>query len=108
MTMQVDGNSGPIHLNPPVEVLSTCTVLFGLILISTLGSSGRLILPTMTNSPCDILAVVINISACVLPLQVITMAVVAATLAPMSFESMASLPRPCRLIPSANAKRFEQ
>jgi hypothetical protein len=92
--MQVDGNSGPIHLNPPVEVLSTCTVLFGLIFISTFGSRGRLILPTMTNSPCDILAVVMNISACALPPQVIAKVIVAAALAPISFASMASLP--CR------------
>ena len=75
--MQVEGNSGPIHLNPPVGVLSTCTVLLGLILISTLGSRGRLTLPTMTNSPRDMLAVVINISACALSRHVITQASIA-------------------------------
>jgi hypothetical protein len=47
-TMQVEGNSGPIQRKPPVELLSTCTVLFGLILICALGSRGRL-----TNSSRD-------------------------------------------------------
>jgi hypothetical protein len=89
--MQVEGNSGPIHLNPPVEVLSTCTVLLGLILISTLGSRGRLTLPTITNSPCDILAVVMNISACAFPFPVITQTVVTARTLPMSFVSMEGL-----------------
>ncbi|MCK1393262.1 hypothetical protein [Bradyrhizobium sp. 1] len=70
-TMQVEGKSGPIHRNPPVEVLSTFTVLLGLILISTPGSRGRLTRPTMTNSPCDMAAVVISISACALPVHII-------------------------------------
>ena len=90
--MQVEGNSGPIHLNPPVEVLSTCTVLLGLILISTLGSRGRLTLPTITNSPCEMVAVVINISAFAFPPHVITQAVVTARTAPMNFANMASSP----------------
>jgi hypothetical protein len=70
-TMQVEGNSGPIHRNPPVEVPSTFTVLLGLILISTPGSRGRLTRPTMTNSPRDMVAVVISISACALPVHII-------------------------------------
>ena len=90
--MQVEGNSGPIHLNPPVGVLSTCTVLLGLILISTLGSRGRLTLPTMTNSPRDMLAVVINISACALSRHVITQAAATAATVLISFASMASCP----------------
>src|SRR4029078_10830554 len=39
-TMQVGGNSGPIQRNPPVEVLSTWTVLAGLVLIWPLGGRG--------------------------------------------------------------------
>jgi hypothetical protein len=93
-TMQVEGNSGPIQRNPPVELLSTCTVLLGLILICTLGSRGRLILPTITRSPPDMAAVVINTSARAFPPHVITQAVVTATTARISFASMAS---PCVL-----------
>ena len=65
-TMQVEGNSGPTQRNPPVELLSTCTVLLGPILRRTLCSRGRLTLPAITSSPCEMVAVVINISACVL------------------------------------------
>jgi hypothetical protein len=90
--MQVEGNSGPIHLNPPVEVLSTCTVLFGLILISTLGSRGRLTLPTITNSPRDMVAVVINISAYAFPSHVIAQAVITARTVPMNLAGMAGFP----------------
>jgi hypothetical protein len=90
--MQVDGNSGPIHLNPPVEVLSTRTVLPGLILISTLGSRGRLTLPTITNSPRDMVAVVINISAYAFPSHGIAQAVVTARTVPMNLASMAGFP----------------
>ena len=91
--MQVEGNSGPIHLNPPVEVLSTCTVLLGLILISTLGSRGRLTLPTITNSPRVMVAVVINISACALPSHVIAQAVITAMTVPMNLARMAGFLR---------------
>lgn len=90
--MQVEGNSGPIHLNPPVEVLSTCTVLLGLILICTLGSRGRLTLPTIVSSPRDMEAVVISISARAFPFQVITQAVITATMARISFASTTNLP----------------
>src|ERR1700730_8548635 len=93
-TMQVEGNSGPIHLNPPVRLLSTCPVLLGLILICTLGSRGCLILPTITNSPPDMAAVVINTSARAFSPHVITQAVVTAMTARISFASMAS---PCIL-----------
>ena len=78
--MQVEGNSGPIQRNPPVELLSTCTVLFGLILICTLGSRGRLTLPTIVNSPRDMAAVVISISARAFPPHVIIQIVVTATM----------------------------
>ena len=91
-TMQVEGNSGPIQRNPPVELLSTCTVLLGLILICTLCSRGRLTLPTIVNSPRDMAAVVINISARAFPPHVITYAVATATTARISFASMANLP----------------
>jgi hypothetical protein len=87
--MQVDGNSDPIQRNPPVELLSTCTVLLGLILIWTLGSRGRLTLPTIVNSPRDMAAVEINISARALPAHVITQADVTATAARISFASIA-------------------
>jgi hypothetical protein len=86
-TRQVDGNSGPIQRNPPVEVLSTCTVLLGLILICTMGSRTPLTLPTIVNSPRDMAAVVINISARAFPPHAITQADV--TTAPISFASMA-------------------
>jgi hypothetical protein len=89
--MQVEGNSSPIHLNPPVLVLSTCTVLLGLILICTAGSRGRLTLPTITNSPPEMAAVVINISARAFPPHVITQAIVTAT-ARMSFATKAESP----------------
>src|SRR6516165_9918086 len=88
-TMQVEGNSGPIQRNPPVELLSTCTVLLGLILICTLGSRGRLTLPTIVNSPRVMAAVVMSISARAFPLQVIAQAVVTAT-ARIIFASMSS------------------
>ena len=90
--MHVEGNSGPIHLNPPVAVLSTCTVLLGLILISTLGSRGRLTLPTITNSPRVMVAVVINISACAVSGHVIAQAIVAAATELMSFACTARFP----------------
>jgi hypothetical protein len=93
-TIQVEGNSAPIHLKPPVDVLSTCTVLVGLILISTLGSRGRLTRPATTNSPRDMVAVVIKISAWAFPLNV-TRQAVEATAVPISFVRIASLP--CRL-----------
>jgi hypothetical protein len=91
-TMQVDGNSGPIHRNPPVEVLSTFTVLLGLILISTLGSRGRLTLPTMTNSPCDMVAVVMNISACALSVHAIAKPAIRAPTVPKGFANIMGLP----------------
>jgi hypothetical protein len=72
--MQVEGNSGPIQRNPPVELLSTCTVLLGPILICTLCSRGRLTLPTIVNSPRVMAAVVINISARAFPPHAITQA----------------------------------
>src|SRR6516165_880572 len=90
-TMQVEGNSGPIQRNPPVELLSTCTVLLGLILICTLGSRGRPTLPTIVNSPHVMAVVVIGISARAFPPQMITQAVVTAT-ARIIFASM-SVPR---------------
>ena len=90
--MQVEGNSSPIHLNPPVLVLSTCTVLLGLILICTAGSRGRLTLPTITNSPPEMAAVVISISARAFPPHVITQAVVTATMARISFASIGKFP----------------
>src|SRR5262245_19663335 len=89
LTMHVEGNSGPIHLNPPVEVLSTRTVLLGLILISTLGSRGRLTLPTITSSPRDMVAFVINISAYAFPSHVVTQAVITARTVPMNLASIA-------------------
>ena len=61
--MQVAGNSWPVHLNPPVAVLLTFTVLVGLILISTVESSVRRIRPSIVKSPRLMLAVVIKISA---------------------------------------------
>jgi hypothetical protein len=85
--MQVAGNSGPIQRNPPVEVLSTSTVLVGLILRRTLCSRGRLTLPTIVNSPRVMAAVVINISARAFSLDAITQAVVTAA-TPISFASM--------------------
>jgi hypothetical protein len=94
--MQVEGNSGPIQRNPPVELLSTCTVLLGLILIFTLCSRGRLILPTIVNSPRVMAAVVINISARAFPLHVITQAVATAATARVSFASMAISPAFCQ------------
>jgi len=83
-------HAGP-RRNPPVELLSTCTVLFGLILICTLGSRGRPTLPTIVNSPHVMAAVVIGISARAFPPQMITQAVVTAT-ARIIFASM-SVPR---------------
>jgi hypothetical protein len=59
----VAGNSWPIHLKAPVAVVSTFTVLSGLILISTLGSRVRRIRPSMTRSPCLIVALATAISA---------------------------------------------
>jgi hypothetical protein len=76
--MQVEGNSGPIQRNPPVELLSTCTAFPGLILIYTLCSRGRLTLPTIVNSPRVMAAFVINISARAFPPHVVTQAVVTA------------------------------
>jgi hypothetical protein len=87
-TMHVEGYSNPIHLNPPVGVLSTWTVLPGLILICTLGSRGRLTLPTITNSPRVIAAVVTNISAHAFPPHVATVTVATARTARTSFASM--------------------
>jgi hypothetical protein len=87
--MQVEGNSGPIQRNPPVELLSTRTVLLGLILILTLCSRGRLTLPTIVNSPRVMVAVVISISARAFPPHVITQVVVTATTARISFASTA-------------------
>jgi hypothetical protein len=95
-TMQVEGNSGPIQRNPPVELLSTCTVLLGLILMCTLCSRGRLTLPTIVNSPRVMAAVVINISARAFPPHVITQAVVTAATARISFASMAIPPAFCQ------------
>jgi glucan phosphoethanolaminetransferase (alkaline phosphatase superfamily) len=68
-------------------VLSTCTVLLGLILICTMGSRTRRTLPTIVNSPRDMAAVVINISARAFPAHASTQADV--TTAPISFASMA-------------------
>jgi hypothetical protein len=90
--MQVEGNSVPIHLNPPVGVLSTCTVLPGLILICTLGSRARLILPTIVNSPRVMAAVVMSISARAFAPHGITQTVETTATAQTSFASMASLP----------------
>jgi hypothetical protein len=87
--MQVEGNSGPIQRNPPVELLSTCTVLLGPILRRTLCSRGRLTLPTITNSPRVMAAVVINISARAFSLNVITQAVATVATAPINFAGMA-------------------
>jgi hypothetical protein len=88
----MEGNSAPTHLKPPVDVLSTWTVLVGLILISTLGSRGRLTRPAITSSPRDMVAVVINISAWAFPLNVTRQAVEATATAPISFLRIASLP----------------
>ena len=90
--MQVEGNSGPIQRNPPVEVLSTCTVLLGLILMCTMWSRGRLTLPTIVNSPRVMAEVVISISARAFPSHVITQQVVTARTARINFASMANLP----------------
>jgi len=89
--MQVEGNSVPIQRNPPVELLSTCTVLLGLILIRTLCSRGCLTLPTITNSPRVMAAVVINISARAFPPHVITQEIATAATARTSFASTAIL-----------------
>jgi hypothetical protein len=83
------GNSGLIQRNPPVELFSTCTVLFGLILMCTLGSRGRLTLPTIVNSPRDMAAVVISISARAFPVHMIRQVVVTTTMARISFANMA-------------------
>jgi hypothetical protein len=91
--MQVEGNSGPIQVNRPVSVLSTCTVLLGLILICTLGSRGRLTLPTIVKSPREMAAVVINISARATSPHVIAQAVVTAiTARTTSFAGTVNLP----------------
>jgi hypothetical protein len=90
--MQVEGNSGPIQRKPPVEVLSTCTVLFGLILIFTVGSRCRLTLPTIVNSPRDMAAVVMSISARAFPPHVIRHVVATAMMARISFANMAIAP----------------
>jgi hypothetical protein len=90
--MQVEGNSGPIQRKLPVEVLSTCTVLLGLILICTLGSRCRLTLPTIVNSPRDMAAVVMSISARAFPPHVIRHVVATATMARISFANMAIAP----------------
>jgi hypothetical protein len=97
--MQVAGNSVPIQRNPPVELLSTCTVLLGLILICTLCSRGRLTLPTITSSPRVMAAVVINISARAFPPHVITQTIVTAAAARISFASMAipCIPSECQI-----------
>ena len=88
-TMQVEGNSGPIQRKPPVELLSTCTVLLGLILMRTLGSRGRLTLPTIVNSPRDMAAVVISISARAVAPHAIGKIVVIVTMARISVVNMA-------------------
>jgi hypothetical protein len=80
-------------------VLWTWTVLVGLILISTPGSRDRLTLPTMTNSPRVMLAVVINISACALSHHEIQ-AIVAAVTVLMSFARTAGAPGHKSSIPS--------
>ncbi|MGB5904057.1 MAG: hypothetical protein WBH00_14515 [Xanthobacteraceae bacterium] len=85
VTMQVVGNSWPIHRNPPVAVLSTFTVLVGLILISTLESPVRRMRPSIIKSPRLMLAVVIKISAYALIGHAVTKQMAAAT-APTSFE----------------------
>lgn len=91
-TIQVDGNSEPIHLNPPVAELSTVTVLLGLILITTLWSRGRRTRPTMTSSPRVMFAVVINISARALPGQIDTKLAMETMVLQTSFEAMANFP----------------
>src|SRR3974390_3116484 len=67
----------------------------GLILICTLGSRGRLTLPTIVNSPRVMAAVVISISARAFPPQKITQAVVTA-MARMIFASISISRRPDR------------
>ena len=88
-TMQVEGNSGPIQRKPPVELRSTRTVLSGLILMFTLGSRGRLTLPTIVNSPRGMAAVVISISARAVAPHAIGKIVVIVTMARISVANMA-------------------
>jgi hypothetical protein len=91
VTTQVVGNSVPIHLNAPVAVLSTFTVLAGLILISTLGSRVRRIRPSITRSPRRMLALVTKISADALIGHAATRQVAVAAAALTSFESIVNI-----------------
>ncbi|MCP2000778.1 hypothetical protein J2S34_003226 [Nitrobacter winogradskyi] len=89
--MQVAGNSCPTHLNPPVAVLLTFTVLVGLILISTTGSCVRRIRPSIVKSPRLMLADVMKISAYVLIGHAATKQVAAPAATITSFESMVNI-----------------
>jgi hypothetical protein len=91
VTVQVVGNSGPIHLNVPVAVLSTFTVLAGLILISTLGSRVRRIRPSITKSPRRMMALVTEISADASIGHPATIQVAVAAAALTSFESIVNI-----------------
>jgi hypothetical protein len=91
VTTQVVGNSVPVHLNAPVAVLSTFTVLAGLILISTLGSRVRRIRPSITRSPRRMLALVTKISADALIGHAATRQVAVAAAALTSFESIVNI-----------------
>ena len=91
-TTQVEGNSVPIHLNPPVGLPSTCTVSLGLILICTLGSRARLTLPIIVNSPRDMAAVVMSISARAFPTHMITPTAAITEAARIRLASTANLP----------------
>jgi hypothetical protein len=65
-------------------------------LISTLGSRGRRTRPVITNSPRDMEAVVINISAWAFPLKETRQAIVTTAAVPIKFARMAIL-LPCNL-----------
>jgi hypothetical protein len=91
VTVQVVGNSGPIHLNAPVAALWTFTVLAGLILISTLGSPVRRIRPSITKSPRRMLALVTEISADALIGHATAKQVAAIAAALTSFGSIVNL-----------------
>lgn len=93
VTTQVEGNSGPFHLNAPVPVLSIFTVLAGLILISTLGSRVPRIRPSITRSPRLMLALVMKISADALIGHAAAKQVAAAAAAAVltSFESILNI-----------------
>ena len=81
-----------LRSNPTKSTSRTALDLYcfvGAYFICTLGSRGRLTLPTIVNSPRVMAAVVISISARAFPPQVIAQAVVTAT-ARIIFASMSS------------------